>query len=361
MTHRITAALILSGLAFAAGCSNAGSGAALPLATAAEASPSWASPSGKHVRIREFSDLPQISGDYYPSAVAQTSGSLWVTDDIDQDYGENAVVRVATSGRATNVFYYQGLSTQGASFQDITPGTDGALWITDSYNGQIVRMTTDGRFTNFPLKSYGAPLSIAAGSDRALWFTMQSPDGPAIGRITTGGRIKTYSIANATLDITAGPDRALWFTEPSAGRIGRITTSGKVSEYANGITAGSQPWSIAPGPDGALWFTERTGSRIGRITTKGIVTEYSHGITATEEPYDLAAGPDGAMWFTEYETYGSYNVRASKIGRVSMGGRIREYSKNLDPRAGPTTIVAGPDGTMWFVESSADRTGRITL
>jgi virginiamycin B lyase len=67
------------------------------------------------------------------------------------------------------------------------------------------------------------------------------------------------------------------------------------------------------------------------------------------------------MWFTEYETYGSYTIRDSKVGRISMTGRVSEYAKGLSGSSGPGDIVAGPDGNMWFVESEADQTGRVSL
>jgi virginiamycin B lyase len=310
----------------------------------------------ERVRIKEFADLPQYSDDYSPSAIASgPEHSLWVTDVIDQDYGENLVARIDTSGTRQKTFYYQGLSTEGSSFVDITAGPDGALWITDFYNWQIVRMTTDGTFSTFKLNT--APLGITVGPDKALWFT---EDG-AIGRITTKGSVTIYPAGGFDDDITAGPDGALWFTELTGNAIGRITAHGKITTYTKGISSGAGPYWIAPGPDGALWFTEATGGRIGRITTSGKVTEYSRGITPTEEPVGIAAGPDGAMWFTEYETYGSYTIRDSKVGRISMTGRVSEYAKGLSGSSGPGDIVAGPDGNMWFVESEADQTGRVSL
>jgi virginiamycin B lyase len=311
----------------------------------------------ERVRIKEFADLPQYSSDdYSPTAIASgPEHSLWVTDTIDQDYGENLVAQINTSGARLKTFYYQGLSTEGSSFQDITAGPDGALWITDYYNSQIVRMTTNGTFSNFPLNT--EPFAITVGPDKALWFTEYS----AIGRITTKGKVTIYAAGSLDDDITAGPDGALWFTELKGNAIGRITTRGKITTYTNGISSGAGPYSIASGPDGALWFTEATGGRIGRITTSGKVTEYSGGITPTEEPQGIAAGPDGAMWFTEYESYDSYRIRESKIGRITRAGRISEYSKGLSGTSGPGDIVAGPDGNMWFVEGYADRTGRLRI
>jgi virginiamycin B lyase len=362
MTQRSTAAIALAGLAaLATGCSSAQK--VVPaLGNGAQASSSLVRPATDRVKIRQFTDLPQYSGYYGPAAIAQTAGSLWVADDIDQDFGENVIVQIAPSGKMQNAYYYPGLTSEGASFQDIAVGSDGNLWITDSYNGQIVRMTTSGTYTNFPIQNYSAPGGVVSGPQKASWFTVQSgTKGSGIGRITTQGRITVFPVPEVSIDIAAGPDGALWFTEPNVDRIGRMTAHGKVTEYSNGISSGSQPYSIVPGPDGALWFTERTGGRIGRITTSGKVTEYSSGITSGEQPFDLAPGPDGAIWFTEYQSYHSYQVRASKIGRITMRGRITEYSRGLDSTSAPTSIVAGPDGRIWFVESFADETGRVRL
>lgn len=353
--------------AFAAGvwgCSNSGNGSAVPAVTsAAPTALSFERFAKERVKIKEFADLPQYSGDYGPSSLASLDGALWVTDVIDQDFGENVVVEIATNGNSEAAYYYSGLSSEGASFEDISAGPDGALWITDSYNEQILRMTTDGTYTGFPVPGYASPEGIVAGPDRALWFAIYSQNG-AIGRITTKGRMTTYSSGlspgGGEMGIASGPDQALWFTEFTGSRIGRITTRGKIVEFSKGISSGAEPYSIALGPDGALWFTEFAGGRIGRITTTGKVTEYSRGITPTERPVGIAEGPDGAMWFTEYETYDSYQVRESKIGRITMHGKITEYSK-LASKSVPTAIVQGPDDDMWFVESNADRTGRITL
>ena len=352
--------LVLVGLAaLGSACSNTGV-AGIP-ALHNTASPSGGlAPEPKSVRIREFADLPQYAGYYSPAAITTgPDGNLWATDTIDQDFGENAVVAIATSGAAVHTYYFQPYGTQGSDLLDITAGPDGALWITDEYNEQIVKMTTQGQFTSYPLSGYTAPWSICVGADKALWFTATMLGGAgAIGRITTSGHVTLYSVTARTSDITAGPDGALWFTELQTSQIGRITTHGKVTMFSHGIT--SAPYSITAGPDGALWFTEPAGGRIGRITTNGRVTEYSKGITPTEEPYDITSGPDGALWFTEYEEHGSsYQIHASKIGRITTTGAISEYSRHLNPGSAPTTITTGPDKKLWFVETTADRTGRL--
>jgi streptogramin lyase len=339
------------------GCSGAGN-----LAPTAASLGQSAASAREPVTVRQFADLPTYPYGYFPMAITVgPDRALWVADDIDQDSGESAIARLTKSGKRTNTYYYQ--NDASPSFEDIVAGPDGALWMTDWGDGEIVRMTTTGTFSVYSLNG-GVPNGITAGPDHALWFVDNYFQGAAIGRITTGGRItlftKGISSGTGLQDIAVGPDGALWFTEQIGDRIGRITKRGKITEYSAGITPGSQPFSIAAGPDGALWFTEMAGGRIGRITTTGNVTEYSRGITPTEEPIDLAAGSDGAMWFTEYEIVGSYHITASKIGRITMSGKIAEFSK-IDPKSAPTTIVRGPDDNMWFVEMDANRTGRVTL
>jgi virginiamycin B lyase len=361
MTDRAQlAALSCSILIFIPACASVNS--ATPIAANASSSVALGERRSERVTISQFDDLVAEQG-YFPTALTVgPDAAFWVTDDVDQDYGESAVVRVEANGKRTATFYFQ--NSASPAFEGIAAGSDGALWMADSGDGLIVRMTTTGLFTVFQVAGYGDPSAIVAGPDQALWFVDVFVGGSAVGRITTSGEMTTFTKGispHAVLqDIAVGSDGALWFTESTGNRIGRVTTDGTITEYSKGISPGAQPYSIAPGPDGALWFTELAGGRIGRITTRGRVTEYSRGITPTEQPQDLAAGPDGAMWFTEYESYDSYSVRDSKIGRITMSGTIAEYS-NFDSTSAPTGIVAGRDGNMWFVETNANRVGRVNL
>ena len=357
---RLTMAGTLAVLsAGAAGCSLAGYNDGLSRgANQADSGPTF-NAMNQRVTIAQFADLPDYQGYYGPTAITSgPDGSLWVTDTIDQDFGENAVVQIATSGKARNTFYYGGIVSEGADFMDIAAGSDGALWITDSYNDQILRMTTSGTYTGYSLRNIN-PLGIVPGPDKALWFTAQGGKaGSEIGRITTAGKITQYRASGGVYGITVGPDKALWYAEETGNGIGRITTKGKITEFTKGISSGAGPLWIAAGPDGALWFTEYQGRRIGRITTGGKVTEYSRGITHSEYPYGIIAGPDGAMWFTESEPRGSGYSDAAKIGRITMSGHITEYSKGLTANSDPTAVVQGSDHNVWFVESATNKTGR---
>ena len=45
--------------------------------------------------------------------------------------------------------------------------------------------------------------------------------------------------------------------------------------------------------------------------------------------------------------------------RVVMAAGINEFGY-LSPMAGPFGITAGPDGNLWFTETTANQVGRIT-
>ena len=306
------------------------------------------------VKIKEFADLPRYSGAYLPFGIAAgPKHSLWVTDYIDSDFGTNAVVQIAISGKMLNTYYPP---DSGTSLYDIVEGPDRALWMTDTSYSRVLRMTDAGVFSDYNVGA--TPFDIIVGPDKALWFTEAS----AIGRLTTAGAVTTFAGGSGNENIVTGSDGALWFTENYANAIGRITTTGKMTQYTAGISSGAGLWGIAAGPDGALWFTESSGGRIGRITTAGAVTEYSSGITPGEQPRGIVAGPDGAMWFTEYTSPNSFPYGSAKIGRITTNGVISEYHKGLTNRAGPGNIVQGPDArALWFVETGIDKTGRVNL
>ncbi len=258
-------------------------------------------------------------------------GALWLAG--------NSLARLMTNGTVTS------FALPGASCWGIVSGPDGALWFTDLGNNAIGRISTAGVITEYPLPVPSSfPEAIAAGPDGALWF---SEAAGFIGRITTAGVITVYPVPTPNsrpAGITAGPDGALWFTESAltASQIGRITTAGAVTEYP-APTPYSSPLGITVGPDGALWFTETRANNIGRITTAGVFTEYPIPL----EGQAITAGPDGALWFTE--------EFAAKIARITLAGVFSDYPISV---GFSQSITPGPDGALWF---SGSGTGRAAM
>ncbi len=65
----------------------------------------------------------------------------------------------------------------------------------------------------------------------------------------------------------------------------------------------------------------------------------------------ITKGPDGNLWFTQSS--------GNKIGKISTAGIITEYSLPAGSSY-PRGITAGPDGNLWFTEYSGNKVGKIS-
>ncbi|MFH1150991.1 MAG: hypothetical protein V1748_11015 [Actinomycetota bacterium] len=66
----------------------------------------------------------------------------------------------------------------------------------------------------------------------------------------------------------------------------------------------------------------------------------------------IAPGPDGNIWFTE--------TTGNQFGRITPGGVVTEYGLS-NPGSQPIGITAGPDGNVWFAESGTDAIGKADI
>src|ERR1700722_3204612 len=74
-------------------------------------------------------------------------------------------------------------------------------------------------------------------------------------------------------------------------------------------------------------------------------------LTSGRGPFAITAGPDGNLWFAE-------STGSGAVGRVTPSGTVTEFTSGL---SGPTEgITLGPDGNLWFTEPAQEKIGRIT-
>ncbi|MGO9809973.1 MAG: Ig-like domain-containing protein, partial [Isosphaeraceae bacterium] len=304
-------------------------------------------------------------------------GNLWFTEQEDgHTAGEQPAVGEITPAGVTKLYALPQETTLNPNLgvptdpSVITAGPDGALWFGE--NGAIGRVTTAGTIQQFPLPTPAATVEdITPGPGGAIWFVQQVTDTCSIGRITTTGTITMYSLSpNSTYaHITEGRDGNLWFTEnlidPVTGNttvaIGQITPAGQIQTFVllKKVENNESVGNITVGPDGNLWFPISYGGNsgldiptegaIGRITAKGNVKMYhvfSTSIkldgsypTAPPGPSDIISGPDGKLWYqgTVHGTTG--------IARISTSGKLGPVipDDNIN-----SNMVPLPNGQVWF-------------
>lgn len=194
-----------------------------------------------------------------------------------------------------------------------------------------------------PPGNYSAPVTLT-DADRS-GDTSFTPPGSSTSATTT----VDAPGASAILYYNGGSSLATFAVTPSVDGVsqadGGVTISPTVAMVEYTIpTANSQPLYITTGPDGALWFTENEADKIGRITTGGSITEYSVPASAGSSPYFITTGADGALWFTE--------CKGGQIGRITTQGTITMYPDTVGGESQPVGITAGPDGALWFADFS---------
>jgi streptogramin lyase len=70
------------------------------------------------------------------------------------------------------------------------------------------------------------------------------------------------------------------------------------------------------------------------------ITEFSKGLNQGAEPQSILAGPDGDLWFTQPGS-------SAALDRMTLPGGISAYMAG----ASPVAVALGPDGKLWFTES----------
>jgi len=212
-----------------------------------------------------------------------------------------------------------------AAHSSLVAGPDGAIWFTNASTvlggaetgkgfATVGRLAADGTVKAFvpPYEPPSLPSQIVAGPDGALWYAEPGlafskgqgavPSYGGIVRVTTGGQFRAFDLAHRNvfpLALASGPDGALWFTD-ERGRIGRMTTTGRLKLFSLASLDVSASHAIVRGPDGNLWFTAPHG-QIGRITPSGFATVFRTASRARDNDASagLAVGPDRSLWMTE--------------------------------------------------------------
>ena len=289
----------------------------------------------------------------------------------------------------------------------IVVAADGAVWFTEYYDGRIGRLDPrTGAIREFPLPFNTGPWALIRGPRGSFWFTER--DSNAIGSIGADGTVRHYPIAAPSgvpgahaqpVGLTTGPDGTLWFAETGFGSVGSMSPAGKFRIfYLHDYSQGS-PINVATAPDGHIWYVTGEGA-VGRLfdTVRPIrfpaVPQSPLLLASSAVPYDwsgLAFGKDGTLWVAAGQLQAIDQLpaggtphrfplpgRPSKpiaivasgtslwiaqpfgdaIARRAADGHVEEYPLPTTD-AGPSSLAAAPDGSVYFTEQQAGKVGRI--
>ncbi len=312
--------------------------------------------------------LPSLAADPGP-IVDGPDGALWFAE------GSGRIGRIDPQGRLTEFPLPTPAGGTTPVLSALANGPDGAIWGVDGINGQVDRITPDGRVQSFaaPGKLDGIDTSIVSGPDGNLWFSFGAPSRPepaagpgTIDRITPQGVVTAFPLSLGgfyATSLVAGP-AGVWFTDPAAGRVGKVDASGHVVETGGPIdapfydpdTALSGDHTLAVGPDGDAYYLAQggTGSFLVRISAAGATTPIA--LPDSYSAWDLVTGSDGV-----YVLHADQGGPAG-LARLGPDGTVTTVSSGITPASSPASGLAfGPDGNAWFTERGPALIGRVVL
>ena len=163
-----------------------------------------------------------------------------------------------------------------------------------------------------------------------------------------GTPIEAYSVTNTATNFVVG--HFYRDDNPTNTPADVYTISMTLSNNTGGVAAniGVAIRNVAP----RLGLTVNSPIEIGApATLRGLNIREFVVPTAGSRPNGIALGPDGNIWFTE--------TSGNRIGRITTNGVITEFPIPVAD-SGPLGIAAGPDGRLWFCASSSHQIGAIT-
>jgi streptogramin lyase len=308
------------------------------------------------------------------SITSGPDGALWYTY-------PGGIGRVTTSG---GVRVYP---TAGHQPELITSGADGALWFTEV--GGVGRIDVTGSVSHYQptvAREINCTDGIALGTDGRVWFT-EKDDG-LLGRVDTAGAIDffaipptvysvcdindlvclVYPVTAKPVGIVGDPSGGMFFTNLADESVDHVKKNGVVNawnpifsetvgdgfgEGAPSLVGGLASWGgspaaaydgngcPSPAPNHCLAFYNSSTKRF--VTSNLPARDY---FTGRGFGKYMVQGADGRLWATAVGAIGAVAGDGASSS-IAIGGTAEE-------------ITAGPDGRLWFAESSPHRIGAIT-
>ncbi|MBV8532036.1 MAG: hypothetical protein JO104_12030 [Candidatus Eremiobacteraeota bacterium] len=244
-------------------------------------------------------------------------------------------------------------ATKSPDYIGIASGPNRTMWFSDYSRDGVVKITMNGKASEFNLPSNTAPWSLAAGSDNNMY--VEGTVSNAIDQVSPAGDVHTFAIPSGDRPIggmALGSDGNVWFTEGA--HVGRITPAGAITEftYPSGARNQSGGGGVTTGPDKNVWFVEANAGIIAKIDpTTLAITEYPTSGSPIGSCFatGIAAAKNGKLYFAcaanQYSSTGY-------VGQITTSGVQRYFANSYGFSMYPQDVALGPDKEIWICADS---------
>ncbi len=322
-----------------------------------------------------------------------------------------AVTTLAGSGSAS---YGNGTGT-AASFNqpnNLTIDSSGNIYIADTLNNRIRKVTAAGVVTNFAgngtagyvngsgsSAEFDGPQGVTVDSSGNVYVA--DTNNNRIRKITSGGSVSTLS-GNGTAGLVNGSSFSAEFNAPNglgidssgnvyvadtnSNAIRKVTSSGTASTLAGSSTAGYQdatgtsarfsgPQGLVVNSSGTVYVADTNNNRIRKVTSAGVVTTVAgsggagtdDGLTTAAEinqPKGLALDPGGTLYVADSANSLIRMVNSSGyVSTVAGSGSATEADGTGANASFNYTVdmAIGSDGKIYVDDSNGNTVRQLTI
>jgi trimeric autotransporter adhesin len=348
---------------------------------------SYVGGTGNDVVLTRVFGPGQIEGDANVTTFAGTSGAKGSTDG---------------TGAAARFNYPRG----------VVVGADGTVYVGDTFNHTIRKMTSAGVVTTLAgsvgsnglvngqgtAAKFNYPIGVAIGGDGAVYVADFS--NALIRKISTGGVVSTLAGAgfagnvnatgtaasfNCPTGIAVAADGTVYVADSFNHKIRKITAAGVVTTLAGSGVAGradgtgavatfNNPEGVAVGADGTVYVADSRSNTIRKITAAGVVTTLagsgstgSANATGTAAsfnyPTGIAVAADGTVYVADRDNMRIRKITAAGVVTTLAGSGSYGGTDGLGAAASfafPYGVAVGVDGTVYVADNNNHTIRKIT-
>jgi len=239
--------------------------------------------------------------------------------------------------------------------RDVWQGSDGSLYIADTMNHCIRRVSLDG--------------------------TISTVVGTGTPGYSRDGSLATRARLNAPRDVEVGPDGSLYITDTSNHCVRKVRLDGTITTVAGTGASGysgdgepgtraqlAWPQDVALATDGTLYFTDTGNHRIRKLSLDGTIsTVAGTGVAGYSgdtgpavrarlaRPRGVFVGAAGCLYIGDTENHRIRKVTADGTISTVAGTGTEGYSGDGGPAASahlawPRGVAVGPDDRMYIAD-----------
>ncbi|MGQ7889784.1 S-layer homology domain-containing protein [Paenibacillus sp. WC2504] len=231
--------------------------------------------------------------------------------------------------------------------QGMTLGSDGTVYVADTLNQQIKKLSNGSSdWENITgSEGFNNPVGVAVGSDGTVYVTDTSnhkikklPSGWSDWEdITNSGGFKYPQ------GVAIGSDGTVYVADTSNNKIKKLPSGGSTWSDITGSGGFNNPHGMAIGGDGALYVADTNNHQIKKLTSGGSTWSNITGSGGFKYPYDVAIGSDGTVYVADYMNHQIKKLRSGESTWENITGSA-EFMY-------PQGIAIGSDGTVYVADS----------